>query len=123
MKASFEILAKETAPFEGNPEVALRWVAERLTKLGLASESSVTARAKKSTLDVKVFDERYRLSGLTSDSSPESMTLRLHKPSALLDYLLGRSSFDDSDAFARVLQEMLEREAALVEAKVEVNWR
>jgi len=123
MKASFEILAKETVLWDGNPEVALRWIAERLTQLGLASDVVVTVRAKKSTLAISVFDERYKLSGLVSDALPNGMTLGLHKPQALLDHLLGRSPFDGSDPFARVLQEMLEREAALVEANVEVMWR
>ena len=51
------------------------------------------------------------------------MTLRLQRASQLVDSLLGRSPFDSSDAFARVLQDMLEREAALVAAEVKVVWR
>ena len=123
MKASFEISATESLPWEGNPEVALQWVAARLSELGLASECAVVARAKKSTLDVTVFEQRYRLSGLNSECLTEAMTLRLHRASQLIDRLLGRPPFDSSDAFARVLQDMLEREAALVAAKVYVLWR
>ncbi len=123
MKAAFEILATETLPWEGGPEVALHWVARRLSELGISDECAVIAKAKKSTLEVTVFDQRYRLSGLNRECLPETMTLRLQKSSQLIDSLLGRTPFDSGDAFARVLQEMLEREAAMVAAKVEVLWR
>ena len=122
MKASFEISTTEILPWEGSPEAALQWVARRLSKLGLVGECRVVARAKKSTLDVTVFDQRYRLSGLNSECLPNAVTLRLQKASQFIDSLLGRSPFDSGDAFARVLQDMLEREAALIAAEVEVAW-
>jgi|GEM_PF-6504262 len=123
MKASFEISATENLPWEGSQEIALKWVASRLSELGIARDCALVARAKKSTLDVTVFDQRYRLSGLNRECLPAAMTLRLQKASQFVDSLLGRSPFDSGDAFARVLQEMLEREAALVAAKVDVVWR
>jgi len=123
MQALFEISAHEALPWEGDAEIALNWVARRLVELGLAAESSVKERAKKATLNVMVFGERYRLSGLQGDCHAEAMTLRLAKRGSLIDTLLGRAPFDDSDPFARVLQEMLEREAAIVAASVAVVWR
>lgn len=123
MKASFEILTRETLPWEGDLATALGWVSERLVELGLAKNSTIKDGDRQTTLNVNVFNARYRLHGLTRDCLPNSMILRLHKPSALLDKLQGRAPFDDSDPFARVLQEMLEREAALVGAKVDTQWR
>lgn len=71
-------------------------------------------------VDVTVFEQRYRLKSMRDDCSEQSTTVRLQKRVRIVDRLLGRDTFDANDAFVRVLQDVLEREAFV--DQVNVTW-
>lgn len=130
MKATFSIgmdgsveVPSSAGLWASDSMARLEWLGGRLRELGLCQESTVTQRRGQPSLDATVFAQRYRLLSLVGKPPEETIVLSLIKRSQTIDRLLGREPFDANDAFARVLQDVLEREASGVQAKVSVLWR
>lgn len=125
MKAVFLIRADRVQADETNSQelVTLDFVGQRLTELGLTSDSQFVVRGKKEFLELTVFAQNYRLQKLPLRDNDQSIELRLTKPGAFIDRLLGRNPFDENDAFVRLLQEILEREMLSLPAEVAVVWK
>ena len=124
---------RDSESFFAAPAQTLDLLATRLRALGLiAGTVPAVQRSKprrlsksgvKSSIDVTVFAQRYRLETTDNDSSEAAVTvaLTLKKLSSVLDRLLGKDAFDANDAFVRLLQDVLEREPYV--EQVEVQWR
>ena len=125
MKAVFLIRADGAPTDYTNSQevVTLGFVGQRLTELGLTSDSQFVRRGKKEFLELTVFAQNYRLQKLPIGEDNQSVELLLTKPGAFIDRLLGRNPFDENDAFVRLLQEILEREMLLLPAEVALVWK
>lgn len=97
----------------------LSWVAGRLQHLGLVKlDESASSRTNR--LEIVVFAQPYVLRCEHDESAGGEVRLSVRKRHAIVDRLLGRASFDASDAFVRVLLDVLEREPEL--QQVTLAW-
>ncbi len=130
MIASLVIYSRQLLPkpqdepqiFSVEPDLTLEWLTRRLRALGLICDGATVAKKTRSLslVDVTVFAQRYRLRSAVGDCSAASTTVTLQKTVPLIDRMLGKGELDASDAFVRVLQDVLEREAVVL--RVEVDW-
>lgn len=89
-------------------DAMLEWLAERLTALGLVSETQVLPVGRGWCLDVEVFGEPYQLG--CNNGQDENWALTVAPRRGLIDRLMGREALTTDDALLRIVVEVLERQ-------------